>query len=411
MLGAPGHRLGVALSRFGGTQKIEMSVDKGARMSQQDQYNRAVAALNAAAFDDARWPEAAARMDEACGANANIVVIGDEGAAGRIDISLARFCFRGRYSDYWERRYFERLYHSDERIPRLRQLMDGQLVHVPSLYTADERKRSEAYREQARAEVENGLNMRLTLPDGGKITWQVGNPVDRDGWGSGQLRVVEALRPHLLHFAQVRRALAQADAFGRSMEAILEAQGVGVVQLDRRRRIVAASNAALAHLRNGHSLGDNKDGTLEAASKADDKALQGLLAGALARPGAGGSMRLRNPYGPPLVLHVAPIAESDSDCEAGRTAALALVVDTELKAPDPGPLARVLGLTAAEAEVAALLAGGLTPKQAGVGSGRVEGTIRWHLHNIFAKLGIERQAELVRLVQACGWLPGGDRGG
>lgn len=379
-------------------------------MSQQDQYNRAVAALNAAALDDARWPEAAASMDEACGANANIVVIGDEGAAGGVDISLARFCFRGRYSDYWERRYFERLYHSDERIPRLRQLADGKLVHVPSLYTADERKRSEAYREQARAEVENGLNMRLTLPDGGKITWQVGNPADRDGWGSGQLRVVEALRPHLLHFAQVRRALAQADAFGRSMEAILEGQGVGVVQLDRRGRIVAASDAALARLRNGHLL-DNKDGTLKAASKAHDKALQDLVAGALAAPGAGGSMRLRKRDAPPLVLHVAPVAASGSDCGTGRIAAFALIVDVGRRAPDPGPLARALGLTAAEAEVAALLAGGLTPKQAGVGSGRVEGTIRWHLHNIFAKLGIERQAELVRLVQACGWLPGRDRGG
>ena len=380
-------------------------------MNQQDQYDRAVAALNAAAFDDACWPEASRWMDEACGARGNIVVIGDEGAAGEVEISLARICFRGRRSAYWERRYFERLYRSDERIPRLRQLPDGQLVDVPSLYTASERKRSQAYREQVRAGVEKGLNMRLTLPQGGKVTWQIGNPADADGWGSGELRAVEALRPHLLHFARVRRALAQADALGRSMEAVLEGKGVGVVQLDRRGRIVAASDAALAHLRNGRLLND-QDGTLKAVSTADDKALQGLLAGALAAPGTGASMQLRKPDAPSLVVHVTPVAASGSDCGAGRIAALAVIVDAgRRQAPDPRPLAGALGLTAAEAEVAALLAGGLTPKQAGTASGRGEGTIRWHLHNIFAKLGIERQAELVRLVRACGWLPGEDRSG
>ena len=45
-------------------------------MNQQDHYDRALAALNEAAFDDARWPEASKRMDEACGAKGNIVVIG-----------------------------------------------------------------------------------------------------------------------------------------------------------------------------------------------------------------------------------------------------------------------------------------------------------------------------------------------
>ncbi len=252
-------------------------------------------------------------MDEACGANGNIVVIGDEGAAGEVEISLARICFRGRRSAYWERRYFEQFYRSDERIPRLRQLPHGRLVDVRSLYTACERKRSRAYREQVRAGVEQGLNMRLTLPDGGKVTWQVGNPTDGDGWGSDQLRAVEALQPHLLHFARVRRALAQADALGRSMEAVLQSKGVGVAQLDRRGRIVAASDAALAHLRNGRLQGD-MDGTLKAVSKTDDEALQGLLAGALATPSAGGSMRLRGPdAGAPLMVHVTPVA-SGSDC-------------------------------------------------------------------------------------------------
>ena len=381
-------------------------------MNQQELYDRALAALNEAAFDDARWPEASKRMDEACGAKGNIVVIGDEGATGEVEISLARIYFRGERSAYWERRYFDRLYSADERIPRLRQLPPGQLVSVRSLYTPDERKHSETYNEMARAEVQNGLNMRLALPDGGKITWQIADPVGGGDWVSDQLGMIEALKPHLLHFARVRRALVQADALGRSMEAMLENNQVGVVQLDRRGRIVAASDAALAHLRGGHLY--DEDGVLKAASPTDDSRLQGLLAGALGASGAGaagGSMRLRGaPTAAPLMMHVTPLAASGSDCGPGRVAALALIVDPERQARvDPGLLTGVLGLTPAEAEVAALLAGGLTPRQVGATSGRGEGTIRWHLHHIFVKLGIERQAQLVRLVRALGSFPGGNR--
>ena len=375
-------------------------------------YDRALVALNEAAFDDARWPEASKRMDEACDAQGNIVVIGDEGATGEVEISLARICFRGERSGYWERRYFDRLYAADERIPRLRRLPPGELVSVRSLYTPDERKRSEAYNEMARAEVQNGLNMRLALPDGAKITWQIADPVGGGDWVSDQLGVIEALKPHLLHFARVRRALVQADALGRSMEAMLENNQVGVVQLDRRGRIVAASDAALAHLRDGDL--DDEGGGLRAPSTINDTELQSLLAGALGASAAGrrgGSMRLRRAHpAPPLMMHVTPIVARASDCGPGRVAALAVIVDPERQARvDPGLLTGVLGLTPAEAEVAALLAGGLTPRQVGATSGRGEGTIRWHLHHIFAKLGIERQAQLVRLVRALGSFPGGNQ--
>ncbi len=382
-------------------------------MNQQVAYDRVLAALNEAAFDDACWPEASKRMDEACGARGNIVVIGDEGAAGDVEISLARIYFHGQRSVYWERRYFGRLYQVDERIPRLRQLPPGQLVDVRSLYTARERKQSFVYNELVRGEAQNGLNMRLALPDGAKITWQFANPVGGGDWDSDQLGMIERLKTHLLQFARVRRALVQADALGRSMDAVLENKRVGVVQLDRRGRIVAANDTALAHLHSRRVLQD-EGGFLHAASKTDDRELQGLLAGALGAAGegaAGGSMRLQQAHATaPFMMHVTPIAVSGSDCEGGRVAALALIVDIGQQVHvDPGLLTGVLRLTPAEAEVATLLAAGLTPKQAGVTSGRGEGTIRWHLHRIFAKLGIEGQAQLVRLVRALGWFPDGNR--
>ena len=379
-------------------------------MNQQDSYDLALAALNEAAFDDTCWPEASKRMDEACGATGNIVVIGDEVATGDVEISLARICFRGQRSAYWEGRYFGRLYAMDERIPRLRQLPPGELVDIRSLYTARERKESIVYNEMVRAQTQHGLNMRLALPDGAKITWQIANPAGGDDWVSDQLRMIEALKPHLLQFARVRRALVQADALGRSMDAVLENKRVGILQLDRSGRIVAANDTALAHLRSRQVLHD-EDGLLHAASTTDDKKLRCLVAGALGRSGgfaAGGSIVLQRSHATtPFMVHVTPIASSGSDCGA-HVAALALLVDTGQRARvDPCLLTGVLGLTPAEAEVAALLAAGLTPQQASATSGRGEGTIRWHLHRIFGKLGIERQAHLVQLVRALGWFPDG----
>lgn len=352
-------------------------------------------------------------MDEACGAKGNIVVIGDDGPAGDVEISLARFYFHGQRSAYWERRYFDKLYGVDERIPRLRQLPPGKLVDVRSLYTARERKESIVYNDMVRAETQDGLNMRLALPDGAKITWQIANPVGGGDWDSGQLEMIERLKPHLLQFARVRRALVQADALGRSMDAVLENKRVGVVQLDRRGRIGAANDTALAHLRDRAVLHDD-GGFLHAASKTDDIALQALVAGALGASGAnaeGGSLILRQSLAAaPFMVHVTPIAVSDSDFEPGPAVALALIVDAGQQVRvDPGLLTGALGLTPTEAEVATLLAAGLTPRQASASSGRGEGTIRWHLHRIFDKLSIERQANLVRLVRALGWVPSGKR--
>lgn len=380
----------------------------------QHAYDRVLTALNEAAFDDACWPEASRRMDEACGAKGNIVVIGDDGANGDVEISLARIYFHGQRSAYWERRYFGKLYQVDERIPRLRRLPPGKLVDVRSLYSARERKQSIVYNDMVRAETGNGLNMRLALPDGAKITWQIANPVGGSDWDSGQLGMIERLKPHLLQFARVRRALVQADALGRSMDAVLENKRVGVVQLDRRGCIVAANNTALTHLRDRLVLHDD-DGFLHAVSKTDDRELQVLLAGALGATGesaAGSSLILRQSLTTaPFMVHVTPIAVSGSDFEPGPVAALALIVDTGQPARvDPGLLAGALGLTPTEAEVATLLAAGLTPRQASVSSGRGEGTIRWHLHRIFGKLGLERQANLVRLVRALGWSPSDKRG-
>jgi DNA-binding CsgD family transcriptional regulator len=61
-------------------------------------------------------------------------------------------------------------------------------------------------------------------------------------------------------------------------------------------------------------------------------------------------------------------------------------------------IARLFGLTSAEARLAALLADGMSLAEAAAALAISEGSARTYSKRIFAKTGVSRQAELVRLV-------------
>lgn len=76
---------------------------------------------------------------------------------------------------------------------------------------------------------------------------------------------------------------------------------------------------------------------------------------------------------------------------------------------DPGRVGTILGLTPAESHVAVSLARGQTIRDVAAATGRSATTIRWHLRQIFAKQGISRQTDLVRLVMSLHDVPGARR--
>ena len=66
--------------------------------------------------------------------------------------------------------------------------------------------------------------------------------------------------------------------------------------------------------------------------------------------------------------------------------------------------AAALDLTGMESRVAVLLAQGMSVRQIAAATGRKESTIRSHVKHMFAKHGVSRQVELVRLVRSLGSL-------
>ena len=379
-------------------------------MSRQDEFERLLASLHEAVLDDAHWPTVSALIDKACGTKGNILAFASGQSREDVEIYLAPLYYRGERHYELEREYFDVYYPMDERIPRLIRLPDSDVVHVTDLYTEQELSTSAAYNENlVIGQFQNGLNVRMDGPNGSRITWCSADPVDGDGWSVDRIEFVQELLPHFRHYVIVRQALVDARALAASTLGLLDNQRVGVIHLDRRGNLMAANDRAHAILRRADGLTD-RDGALRASLSDEDAELQKMLSRALPFGGGtatGGSVTVSREHSATrLVLHVNPINQGDAQARGGRVGALVLVVDPEerwrIDADRVGP---ILGLTPAQSHVAAMLAEGLTIRDIAVATGRSTTTVKWHLGHIFARVGVSRQADLVRLVLSSADLP------
>jgi len=176
------------------------------------------------------------------------------------------------------------------------------------------------------------------------------------------------------------------------------AMGPGVIILDSSGRISAANASATAHLRLGKIL-QGPHGTLKAANPAAQSALQRVIAGArssnLRADGAKRLALLSRPNRPPLVMMAAPMtAAAPAD-----SSVLILLHDPEAEvAPTAELLNQAFSLTSAESAICVGLLGGHSLRDIAKGRGTSVNTVRTLLYQVFAKMRIQRQADLVRLL-------------
>ena len=372
-------------------------------MSRQDLFDRILRGMNAAVLDDSHWLEAAALIDEFCGAKGNNLVFGDGARTGEIELFFWRFCYRGERREDLERDYFEVYQHIDESVPRVRLLPDSQLTPLSSLYTEEEKKESAAYNEaRPRSDTLDSLFVRMDGPEGSRIAWNIADPVDEEGWSFSRIEAIEALLPHLRQFVRVRQALVDARALATSTMGLLDNDRVGVIHLDRRGRVTAANDRARALL-NGRDRLRSEHGGLRAALPVEDARLQELLAAALTSlggSGASGSILVtRADPQPRLVVHVKSASEAEGAPRGTRLGALVLVDDPAAGSYiDPERVGSALGLTPTESRIAALLAQGMSIDSVAAATGTSRTTVKWHIRHIYAKHGLSRQVELAQLV-------------
>ena len=383
-------------------------------MTPEEHFERILTLLHEAALDEVHWLEAARLINEVIQTKSSFLIFSERRLYSEVETFFVRSTIDGQRREDIERRYFRDYFLGDEGVPGFKRQPNGQLVHLRDRYTDPEKKTSKTYNLILRdAHAQNGLIVRLTGPGGSQIGWGIGDSTARGGWGSAQLRMISDLLPHVRHFVRVRQALADAEALGSSLADLLDNHRFGVIQIDRQGRIVEANDWARGLLREGDGLFD-RDGCLAARIKADNTELQRLLARARAPLGiraSAGSMTVRQrAKRTRLAVHVNPVAERPWDNRSRSVAALVLVADAESSARiDPGIVAAALGLTPSESRLAVMLAAGYSVRTIAARTRRTEGTVRWHLNQIYRKRRISRQADLVRLVLSLDGFPGSER--
>ena len=174
-----------------------------------------LSALHDAALDGTLWPAASARIDDALGTMGSTLLVG-EGPKDDVRILFAASYWRGERRQELEREYLQNYHPWDERVPRVRNLPDSELVHVSGLYTEEERKTSRTYNEfLTRNDLRDSLNVRLDVAPGTHVTWAIANPVRPGGWHAEQLATAGRLLPHVRHFVRIRQAMAEPDRISR----------------------------------------------------------------------------------------------------------------------------------------------------------------------------------------------------
>jgi DNA-binding CsgD family transcriptional regulator len=226
-------------------------------------------------------------------------------------------------------------------------------------------------------------------------------PLGRPGFSAQEVRLAQALHPHLIRAFRLGRKVAETRELGEAMAAALDRSPYGLFILGDDGRVRHA-NAAGERL-----LGEPGGlraifGRLSAPSPDDSRRLQRLIAAACgaAGPRVGGTMAVRRPgERAPLSVVVAPTRERAFSVLPAGPSVIVCVTDPEAAAGVPESLLRELfDLTSAQAKVAAALIAGRSPRQAAEALGLSFYTVRAHLARIFEKTGAHRQSELVALM-------------
>ena len=368
-------------------------------MSTRDRIDEIVALLREAELDHTVWPAASALIDETCGLRGNDLLFGRFLAEGGLDLRLRWLFLRGEPNADLEREYLDYA-PTDERLAPATRLPYNKLVHTNSLLSDRVRRTSSTYNEYlVPNDGENCLNVRMRGKGDLKIAWSLvgpggGHPSD---WTGEQVDAVRQLLPHVQQFVRVRHAIAEARADGLMTTGLLDTRSIGLLLLDRQGRIVETNDRARALIGGNDGL-TVREGRLTAVSPEQATAVTRLL-DAACRGRCGGSMPIPRPSLQPLVLHATPVGAIGPPPFEKHCAARVLLAEPFSPPPvNARCVSDALGLTPSQGQVAAALAEGGTVASIAAETHRTEAAVRWHIREALSRLGLSRQADLVRVV-------------
>jgi DNA-binding CsgD family transcriptional regulator/PAS domain-containing protein len=215
-----------------------------------------------------------------------------------------------------------------------------------------------------------------------------------------ELELARLLLPHLRRAVLISDVLDIQTIERKRMAETLDKLRCGVVLTDAQSAIVHANQSAEAMMRDGDPI-SGAGGMLHAMDAPASAELRQAISRAT-RPISevrenGFPIRLTAPQAPARFAHVLPLTGGEHRTRLPPEAIAAVFIGVSDEPGDARAMAAAYRLSPAETRVLVPLLAGATLAQAAQGLGIAESTAKSHLHNIFAKTGVSRRADLVRL--------------
>jgi DNA-binding CsgD family transcriptional regulator len=219
----------------------------------------------------------------------------------------------------------------------------------------------------------------------------------------GNEQLLTLLLPHLQTAMRVHHRVSVLETRLLRANSALDELRDAVILADSKARVLFANRRAEELLKEEDGLSLSLDG-LRAGTVPETTELRQLIynAARVFEPGAAPSTGLlslmRRGGKNPLQLFVAPLPPSAVGERAHPTAAIFVTAMEWHEAPQPAVFEELLGLTPAEARLAAALASGKSIQEYTHESGVMISTTRTHIKRMYSKLGVTRQGDFMRIL-------------
>lgn len=356
--------------------------------------------LYRAALDPQLWPRALQSLSHCAGGVGTAMIRVTPGKKDGLIVSPALEEPNVEYQREW--------WQHDTRVLRIhsRRLSQGVCCEA-QLFTGDELARDPLRQDFLRRYGIGSFAAHLVapLPDF-VVAFSVQRALENGEFHNRELATLDLLGRHAARALAISIRISAATQLENALDAAMGTIACAAFLIDEQLRVVHANAQAERLLGDGLVV---REGSLQASRRADQSALHRLLKSAVQAStdvdDLSAVVVLRPSGKRPLLLQAMPISPGTVDACLPKIAALLVAVDPESDEDFSAEAhLRLLGLTPAEARIAALLGNGAS-RQAVAGQLRLsEHTVSDTIKKIYAKLSIERQGELVRLVAKLGQL-------
>ena len=216
------------------------------------------------------------------------------------------------------------------------------------------------------------------------------------------LETFRQLLPHVTRALEIRDRLERAQVRADTLARHLDTLSFGVAVLDSAGKVLESNALVQEFLRSDCGVWRKIDGTLCLRNPAGRDLSRWILSGTPPAHGLDGLLHVPRPSAPPLSVMVTPLPALRTAWIGGDPRWLLVIFDPVRRVRASTELvARDLGISPAEAEVAVLLVAGYRLQEAALRLNVSKNTARTQLKSIFRKTGIRSQSELIRVI-ACG---------